>query len=137
MDKKQINLTIDGNKISVPADFTVMQAADAAGIHIPRLCYHPKLSAVGACRICIVEIEGAKNYSASCITAVSEGMNVKTNSPEIREARRDLVELILDNHPRECQICEKNNNCELQELALTLGIEEYEFPGERKRFAAD
>ncbi|MFH1074769.1 MAG: NADH-dependent [FeFe] hydrogenase, group A6 [Candidatus Firestonebacteria bacterium] len=137
MDKNQINLTIDGNKISVPADFTVMQAADAAGIHIPRLCYHPKLSAVGACRICIVEIEGVKNYAASCVTVVSEGMNVKTNSPAIREARRDLVELILDNHPRECQICEKNNNCELQELALTLGIEEYEFPGERKHFAAD
>lgn len=137
MDKKKVNLTIDGNKISVPADFTIMQAADAAGVHIPRLCYHPKLSAVGACRICIVEVDGSKNFPASCVTVVSEGMNIKTNSPAIRDARRDLVELILDNHPRECQICEKNNSCELQLLALTLGIEEYEFPGERKHFASD
>ena len=137
MEKKMVNLKIDGIAAKVSEDSTVMQAADSIGIHIPRLCYHPRLSSVGACRVCVVEIDGAKNFPASCVTTVFEGMNVKTNTPAIREARRNIVELILDNHPKECQICERNNNCELQQLATTLGVEEYLYAGERKHFDID
>ncbi|MDD4879409.1 MAG: NADH-dependent [FeFe] hydrogenase, group A6 [Candidatus Omnitrophica bacterium] len=133
----KVSLKIDGISVSADAGTTIMQAADAIGIHIPRLCYHPKLSSIGACRVCVVEAAGMKNLPPSCCTAVAEGMDVKTNSEAVRQARRDIVELILDNHPHDCQICERNNNCELQALAQTLGIRELVFEGERKRYEPD
>lgn len=134
MAESQVKLTIDGIDISVPENTTIMDAAETLGIRIPRLCYHPHLSIEGACRVCIVEVEGAKNYLPSCATKVWEGMKVKTASPEIRQARRDLVELILDNHPRSCQTCERDGNCELQDLAYSLGVRERLFEGKRKRY---
>ncbi|MFH0917813.1 MAG: NADH-dependent [FeFe] hydrogenase, group A6 [Candidatus Omnitrophota bacterium] len=134
---KQVVLTIDGVAVSVPDTYTIMQAAETIGIHIPRFCYHPKLSSIGACRVCIVEVAKVKNFPASCCTVVEEGMQVKTNTSALREARRDIVELILDNHPRDCQICERNNNCQLQELAHSLGIREFILEGERKRCLLD
>jgi len=133
-EKKQITLKIDGQTVTVPEGTTVMDAADTIGIHIPRLCYHPDLSLEGSCRVCIVKIEGFPSYVTSCSTKVSEGMNVMTNEPEIRQARRDIVELILDNHPSECQTCDRNSNCELQNLAYTVGVRERLFAGERKRY---
>ncbi|MCX7919657.1 MAG: NADH-dependent [FeFe] hydrogenase, group A6 [bacterium] len=134
---QQVTLTIDGIKVTVPKDYTIMQAADSIGIHIPRLCYHPKLSAVGACRICVVEVAGMKNYPVSCNTLVAEGMMVQTNSAAIREARKVLLELLLDAHPKECQLCEKNQLCELQELAKDIGIKELRFEGDRLEFSQD
>jgi iron-only hydrogenase group A len=134
---KNINLVIDDTAVTVPEGTTIMQAADTIGVHIPRLCYLPNLSLEGACRVCIVEVEGSRNYLASCATKVTEGMKVKTNSPEIRQARRDLVELILDNHPMECQTCERDGQCELQNLAYTLGVRERLFAGKRKQYEID
>jgi len=90
-----------------------------------------------ACRICVVEVAGARTFQASCATKVAEGMVVKTNSPEIRQARRDLVELILDNHPMECQTCDRDGQCELQNLAYTLGVRERLFAGKRKRYEVE
>lgn len=119
---KNINLIIDDTPVTVPEGTTIMEAAETIGVHIPRLCYLPKLSLEGACRICIVEAEGYRGYLASCATKVVEGMKIRTNSPEIRQARRDLIELILDNHPMECQTCERDGQCELQNLAYTLGV---------------
>ncbi|MBU1077105.1 MAG: [FeFe] hydrogenase, group A [Spirochaetes bacterium] len=116
---------------------TVMQAADMAGFHIPRLCYHEKLSIEGACRVCIVQIEGLQNFVASCTYPVSEGMKIYTNTKELRDARRDIVELILDNHPDDCNICERNGNCELQRLAFSMGIKERLFEGEKKSYEND
>ncbi|MFC1760818.1 NADH-dependent [FeFe] hydrogenase, group A6 [Planctomycetota bacterium] len=124
-----IELFIDNNKISVPEGTTIMNAAETLGIKVPRLCYHPHLSLEGACRVCIVEVEGARNFLPACATPVALGMKVKTNSPQIRQARRDIVELILDNHPKECQICERDANCELQDLAYTLGVRNRLFEG--------
>src|SRR5512143_1981654 len=98
-----VNLIIDDTPVAVPEGTTIMQAAETIGVRIPRLCYLQDLSLEGACRICVVEVEGARNYLPSCATKVAAGMKVKTNSPHIRQARRDLVELILDNHPQECQ----------------------------------
>jgi iron-only hydrogenase group A len=137
MRKKKINLTIDGNKVSVPEGTTIMEAAEQLGIHIPRLCYHPDLSLAGSCRVCIVDVKGMGFYMASCSVAVWEGMEVQTNSPEIRQARRDIIELLLDNHPKDCQTCERDGNCELQNLAYSMGVRERLFEGERKEFPVE
>ena len=130
----KVNVFIDETSVSVDEGTTVMKAAETIGIRIPRLCYHPDLSIEGACRVCVVEVEGVKNYLPSCATPVWEGMKIRTNSPQIRQARRDLVELILDNHPRECQTCERDGNCELQDLAYSLGVRERLFEGKRKQY---
>lgn len=116
---------------------TIMQAADKLGYHIPRLCYHPKLSIEGACRVCIVEVEGMKNYVASCTYPVSEGMSIRTHTKELRTARRDIVELILDNHPEDCHTCERNGICELQRLAYAMGLRHRHFEGEKKCYEKD
>src|SRR5210317_1179966 len=117
MAKKTITLTIDEKQMSVDEGTTIMDAAEMLGITIPRLCYHPDLSLAGSCRVCIVEVEGMGFFMASCSVAVWEGMVVRTNSPEIRQARRDIVELLLDNHSKDCQTCDRDGNCELQNLA--------------------
>lgn len=134
---KRVSLIIDGQIIRVPAQTTIMCAAETLGIYIPRLCYHPDLSIAGACRVCIVKIKDTDSFVISCSTPVQEGMEVLTNSPEIRQARRDIVELILDNHPKDCQTCERDGRCELQNLAYGLGIRERLFEGKRKNFPLD
>jgi NADP-reducing hydrogenase subunit HndD len=134
---KQIELIIDGVKSSVEEGRSIMEAADAVGIHIPRLCYHPDLSVLGACRVCIVEVEGMKNPVASCAFPAANGMQVRTSSPLLRRLRRDIVELLLDNHPKDCQTCDRDGNCELQNLAYSLGVRERLFEGERKRYPRD
>ena len=131
-ENKQITLTIDDQQVTVPAGTTIMDAAQTIGIHIPRLCYHKSLSLEGACRVCIVKVEGVNFFVTSCGAEVTEGMKVYTYSPEIRQARRDIVELILDNHPMECQNCERDTNCELQNLAYSQGVRERHFAGEKK-----
>ena len=98
-----------------------MEAAEQLGIHIPRLCYHPDLSLAGSCRVCVVDVKGMGYYMPSCSVKVWEGMEVQTNSPEIRQARRDIVELLLDNHNWDCQTCERDGHCELQNLAYRHG----------------
>ena len=136
-DTTTIGLTIDGQKVNVPSGTSIMDAAEAIGVHIPRLCYHPDLSLQGSCRVCIVEVKGVPFFMASCSVTASEGMEILTNSPEIRQARRDIVELLLDNHPKECQTCERDGRCELQNLAYDLGVRERLFEGERKEFPVE
>jgi NADP-reducing hydrogenase subunit HndD len=136
-DTKQIEIVIDGATVQVDVGQTIMEAADGIGIRIPRLCYHPSLSTLGACRICVVEVEGQRNPVTACTFPVADGMQVKTSSPLLRRLRRDVVELLLDNHPKECQTCERCGNCELQDLAYSLGVRERLFEGERKRFPRD
>ncbi len=131
---KHIKLIIDGQDVEVPGGTTIMAAAETLGIHIPRLCFHPELSLQGSCRVCIVKVKGVDFFMASCSVVVWDRMEVQTNSDEIRQARRDIVELLLDNHPRECQLCERDGRCELQNLAYALGVRERLFEGERKRF---
>lgn len=114
-----------------------MQAAATIGIHIPHLCYHPWLSTPGSCRVCIVDVEEMGYYMAACSVEVWDGMRVRTNSPEIRQARRDIVELLIDNHPMDCQTCERDGRCELQNLAYSMGVRERLFAGERKRRPVD
>jgi iron-only hydrogenase group A len=132
-----INLTIDNRPVRVPAGTTIMQAAEKIGIRVPRLCFHPQLSIDGACRICVVEVQGMRKLVASCSYPVEEGMVVRTSTPEIRQIRRDITELLLDNHPEDCQCCERDGNCELQRLAYSQGVRERLFPGEKKHFDDD
>jgi iron-only hydrogenase group A len=134
MNKKLINVLIDGTAMSVPEGTTIMDAAEGLGIHIPRLCYHPDLSLAGSCRVCVVDVKGMGYYMPSCSVKVWEGMEIQTNSPEIRQARRDIVELLLDNHNWDCQTCERDGSCELQNLAYTMGVRRRHFEGERKQF---
>ena len=137
MRKKKISLTIDGAPVTVDEGTTIMEACEELGIRIPRLCYHPDLSLMGSCRVCIVEVKDMGFYMTSCSQRVWEGMDVQTNSPEIRQARRDIVELLLDNHPKDCQTCERDGDCELQNLAYSMGIRERFFEGKRKRFPTE
>lgn len=131
-----VTLTIDGIEVTVPQGTTIMQAADQIGIRIPRLCYHPRLSMEGACRVCLVDA-GLRNLVASCCYPAENGMNVKTHTPEILRLRRDIVELLIDNHPEDCNSCERDGNCELQRLAASMGIRERVFAGARKRYDKD
>ncbi|MFZ5828596.1 MAG: NADH-dependent [FeFe] hydrogenase, group A6 [Planctomycetota bacterium] len=135
--KKQITLTIDGNEVKVPEGTTVMDAAETLGIRIPRLCYHPDLSLAGSCRVCIVDVKDMGFYMAACSSQVWEGMVVETNSPAIRQARRDIVELLVDNHPMDCQTCERDGHCELQNLAYSMGVRQRHFEGKRKHYELD
>ncbi len=137
MDNSKITITINNQPYKVDPGQTVMQAADQCGYRIPRLCYHPKLSIEGACRVCIVQIEGVRNYVASCAYPVADGMKVHTNTKELRRARRDIVELLLDNHPMDCHTCDRDSNCELQRLAYSMGIRQRHFEGERKHYEID
>ncbi len=137
MDSNKITITINDQQYKVDPGQTVMQAADKCGYRIPRLCYHPKLSIEGACRVCIVQIEGVRNYVASCAYPVADGMKVYTNTKELRRARRDIVELLLDNHPMDCHTCDRDGNCELQRLAYSMGIRQRHFEGERKHYEMD
>ena len=137
MRKKKIALTIDGTPVTVPEGTTIMEACEELGIRIPRLCYHRDLSLMGSCRVCVVEVKDMGFYMTSCSQKVWEGMDVQTNSPDIRQARRDIVELLLDNHPQDCQTCERDGHCELQDLAYSLGVRARHFEGQRKRFPLD
>lgn len=112
-----INITIDNIPIQVEENTSILDAAKKIGVHIPTLCYHEDLCVAGNCRVCVVEIEGRPRLEASCATPVEEGMVIFTHSPKVRNARRDVTELLLSEHDEECTKCYKNNNCELQDLA--------------------
>ncbi len=123
-----IELTIDRQKVSVPDDTTVLDAARAVGIRIPTLCYVQGVSCPGSCRVCLVEIEGARTLQPACVTKAAPGMVVHTTSKQARDARRLSVELLLANHPWDCNACVRNGQCELQDLARTMGITDVRFP---------
>lgn len=118
----RINLKIDGMDISVPKSFTILQAAKELKIDIPTLCYMQGLHEPGTCRMCVVEVEGWRGLHPACVTKVDEGIVVKTSSKLVRDTRKDILELILANHNRECLSCARNQNCELQKLSEDMGI---------------
>ena len=136
-ENKMINITIDGKQLSVEEGKTVLEAARQANIEIPTLCFLKDINEVGDCRMCIVEIEGRRGYTPSCIQKVEEGMNIKTNTPALIEARRVVLDLILSNHDRKCLTCTRNGNCELQALAEKYNVTEIEYDGERNEYEID
>ncbi|MBM7855607.1 iron-only hydrogenase group A [Desulfohalotomaculum tongense] len=132
--EKTVTVNIDGIDYKVPVGISVLEAARMVNIEIPSLCYLKDINEIGACRVCVVEIEGARNLQASCVYPVREGLKVKTNTERVRRARRTAVSLLLSNHHRECTTCIRNLNCELQNLADDLGIRNIPFTGEMKDY---
>ncbi|MBC7341955.1 MAG: iron hydrogenase small subunit [Clostridia bacterium] len=132
-----VTLTIDNRQVEVEEGTTILQAAKKCGIEIPTLCYLEEINEIGACRMCVVEVEGAKALQASCVAPVAPGMKVKTNSPAVRASRKLTLELLLSNHPEECLTCLRNQNCELQKLAESLGVRRVRFGGARTEYAID
>ncbi len=137
-----IKLTIDKKTVEVPKGTTLLEAAKSVGIRIPTLC-HMKLEDLhyennpGACRICVVEVEGRRNLAPACKTECAEGMMVRTHTPRVMNARKTVMELILSNHPAECLTCSSNGYCELQNIAHDLGIREIRYTGQQSTFAID
>lgn len=132
-----VKLTIDGKPVEVESGTTILEAAKRVGVDIPTLCYLEDINVMGACRVCVVEVKGAKTLQAACVTPVAEGMEVYTNTPRARNARKINVELLLSNHPYECPTCVRNLNCELQAVAEKLGIRRVRFEGEKLEWTPD
>jgi len=133
----EMTITINGQPVAAGPEMTILDAAQQAGIHIPTLCYHPDLPRMGACRVCLVEVEGERNLQPSCSFPVRDGMVVWTHSAKVRKARRTVVELLLSDHPSDCTACARNGNCELQSLAEELGIREVRFRVEPHGYPVD
>lgn len=132
-----VNLTIDHQEVEIEKGKTILEAAEKAGIHIPTLCYLAEVNQIGACRICLVEVEGSRNLTAACTAPVAPGMKVYTNSPRVRKARKANLELLLSDHDYDCPSCIRNLNCELQSLAQKLGIREIRFRGRHNEHPKD
>ncbi|MBR1764988.1 MAG: [Ruminococcus sp.] len=125
-----VNVKINGIPVTVPAGSTILEAAKAANVDIPTLCYLKDVNCIGACRICVVEATGARGLVAACVYPVSEGMEVQTNTPKVRESRKTTLELLLSNHDRKCLSCVRSTDCELQRLAHAYGADEDRFQSE-------
>ncbi|MGN1110193.1 MAG: NADH-dependent [FeFe] hydrogenase, group A6 [Oscillospiraceae bacterium] len=132
-----VNIKINGVDYSVPDGSTILEAAKYVGIKIPTLCYLKDINAIGACRICVVEVKGARTPVAACVYPVNEGMEIKTNSPKILESRKTTLELILSNHKKECLSCVRSGSCELQQLCYEYGVDENKFAGENPAVEID
>lgn len=131
MDKNMVSLKINNIAVTVPEGTTVLEAARNAGIKIPSLCYLKDVNEIGACRICVVEVKGARSLVASCVYPVSEGMEVLTNTERVRNSRRITLELILSNHRMDCLTCARNAECELRILAAELGIDAVRYANDK------
>ena len=127
---EMIHLKINGIPVEVPAGSTVLEAAKAANVDIPTLCYLKDINCIGACRICVVEITGARGLVAACTHPAAEGMEVFTNTPKVRKSRKTTLELLLSNHKKKCLSCVRANNCELQKLSVAYGADEDRFQAE-------
>jgi NADH-quinone oxidoreductase subunit G len=119
--RRNVNLIIDGQPVTVPEGTLVVEAAKTAGIHIPVYCYHPKMDPAGLCRICLVEIEKVPKLQIACNTQVAEGMVVRTGSARVAEGRRGVLEFLLLNHPLDCPVCDKGGECDLQDFTMSYG----------------
>ncbi|MFP4566898.1 MAG: 2Fe-2S iron-sulfur cluster-binding protein, partial [Spirochaetaceae bacterium] len=117
-------ISINGNEFEVPAGSTILDAARTVGIRIPTLCHLEGHEALGACRVCVVDVEGAKTTMPACVTPVNDGMRVHTNSARARAARKTVVELLLSEHDGDCRYCGRADDCELKQLAWELGVRE-------------
>ena len=135
---ENVNLKINGLSVTAPEGSTILEAAQSAGIRIPTLCYLKDINEIGACRMCVVEVKGARNLVAACVHPVSEGMEVLTNTQKLLDSRRRTLELLLSNHDKKCLSCVRSGHCELQELCQELGVtDENYFEGEMSHYELD
>jgi NADH-quinone oxidoreductase subunit G len=124
---KEINLTVDGKKVTAPAGTLLIEACKTAGIEVPSFCYYPNLSLQGACRMCLVKIEKMPKLQTACTTVIGDGMIVTSDSDEIKQARKGMLELLLGNHPLDCPVCDAGGECELQDMTFSYGAAESKF----------
>jgi NADH-quinone oxidoreductase subunit G len=122
-----VNLTVDGKNVTAPSGTLLIEACKSAGIEVPSFCYYPGLSLQGACRMCVVKIEKMPKLQTACTTVITEGMIVATDSDEVRQARKAMVELLLGNHPLDCPVCDAGGECELQDMTFSYGASESKF----------
>src|SRR5712672_2692433 len=122
-----VNLIVDGKKLTAPAGTLLIEACKSAGIEVPSFCYYPNLSLQGACRMCVVKVEKMPKLQTACTTVVTEGMIVATDSDEVRQARKAMVEMLLGNHPLDCPVCDAGGECELQDMTFSYGAAESKF----------
>jgi NADH-quinone oxidoreductase subunit G len=122
-----VNITVDGKKVTAPAGTLLIEACKSVGIEVPSFCYYPNLSLQGACRMCLVKIEKMPKLQTACTTVISEGMAVITDSTEIHQARKAMVEMLLGNHPLDCPVCDAGGECELQDMTFSYGAAESKF----------
>ncbi|MGH9517538.1 MAG: NADH-quinone oxidoreductase subunit NuoG [Terriglobales bacterium] len=124
---KLVNITVDGKPVSAPAGTLLIEACKNAGIEVPSFCYYPNLSLQGACRMCLVRVEKMPKLQTACTTGITEGMVVATDTDEIRQARKSMVEMLLGNHPLDCPVCDAGGECELQDMTFSYGAAESKF----------
>ena len=132
-----VNIKINNKEYSVPANATILEAARYAGVEIPTLCYLKDINEIGACRLCLVEVKGARGLAAACVYPVNEGMEVLTNTPKIRQTRKTNLELVLSAHKKKCLTCIRSTSCELQKLCLEYGVDEDHFTGNNNVYPID
>src|SRR5450432_995023 len=124
---KLVNLTVDGKGITAPTGTLLIEACKTVGIEVPSFCYYPNLSLQGACRMCLVKVEKMPKLQTACTTVVGEGMIVTTDSDEIKQARKSMVEMLLGNHPLDCPVCDAGGECELQDMTFSYGAPESKY----------
>ena len=139
---KLVNVTVDEKQVQVPENSTILVAARSAGVTIPTLCYlnladFGCVNKAASCRVCVVEVEGRRNLAPSCATPVTDGMVVKTNTIKALNARKTVLELMLSDHPKDCLVCQKSGECELQDLAVDFGMKEIRFEGKESTYRKD
>lgn len=132
---ENVRLTINGKEYEVPSNSSVLEACKLAKIDVPTLCYLKDINETGACRMCVVEVEGARSLQASCVLPVRAGMNIKTNTKRVQNSRKTTLELLLANHNKECLVCNRNGDCELQDLADRFQVKDIYFDDFKKREA--
>ena len=134
---EMLNCKVNGIAVSVPKGATILEAARAAGVEIPTLCYMKEKNEIGACRICVVEATGARGLVTACVYPVTEGMEINTNTQKVRDARKTTLELILSTHDMSCLSCVRSTNCELQKLCLEYGVDQHAFEGFKPTYELD
>ena len=133
----KVKIIINGSEYAVPKDASILKAAEANGIDVPTLCYEEGLSITGMCRLCVVEVKGARKLMAACATPVSEGMVVETESNRVVEARIEVLKLLLANHDLRCLTCERNGDCRLQDYCYRYRVENTPYVGDHREYPID
>jgi NADH-quinone oxidoreductase subunit G len=133
-EQKQITFTLDGRKVTTRAGTLVIEAAKREGVEVPSFCYYPGLSLQAACRMCLVEVEKAPKLQTACTLVAVEGMVVKTDTPQVHKARKDMIEFLLSNHPLDCPVCDKGGECELQDMTFRYGLDHSRFTEEKLHY---
>ena len=133
-EQKQVTFSLNGQPITTPAGTLVIEAAKRQGVEVPSFCYYPGLSLQAACRMCLVEVEKMPKLQTACTLVATEGMVVKSDTPQVHKARKDMIEFLLSNHPLDCPVCDKGGECELQDMTFRYGLDHSRFTEEKLHY---